>query len=245
MPPALSWHLPRRVCHHVCAMMSQLSTNVNKACPRQTYTWARTFKLTYFTTIKYEEYHTIIVYIQNVIWSMHFRSTKLNMTIMEVLSSIPAESTIIYRFLCGLYAFSCARASKFQQQIFISSEPVCSSKHTRVLKLTPVHSRWVVFWHNFCGMKWTWWVTGSWWCCLSLEVLSSILPGSTIIYRFLYSLYAFPCVRASKLNLHIFSTIFRGLCTYCAKLLNNDIMANGLSWWQRKESPILYTATWQ
>ena len=34
-------------------------------------------------------------------------------------------------------------------------------------------------------MKWTCWTTGSWWSCLSLEVVSSIPAGSTIIYRFL------------------------------------------------------------
>ena len=41
------------------------------------------------------------------------------------------------------------------------------------------------FWHNFSGMKRTCWTTGSWRCCLSLEGVSSILAGFTIIYRFL------------------------------------------------------------
>ena len=39
--------------------------------------------------------------------------------------------------------------------------------------------------HNFSGMKRTCCTTGSWQCCLSLEVMSSIPAGSTIIYRFL------------------------------------------------------------
>ena len=41
------------------------------------------------------------------------------------------------------------------------------------------------FLHNFSGMKRTCWTTGSWRCCLSLEVVSSIPAGSTIIYWFL------------------------------------------------------------
>ena len=72
-------------------------------------------------------------------------------------------------------------------------------RHTQVLKLTPVHSRRVVscqvqprachwscvFWHDFSDVKRTCWTTGSWRSCLSLEVVSSIPAGSTIIYRFL------------------------------------------------------------
>ena len=38
---------------------------------------------------------------------------------LEALTSIPARSTIIYRFLCGLHAFSCARASKLNHQICV------------------------------------------------------------------------------------------------------------------------------
>ena len=45
--------------------------------------------------------------------------------------------------------------------------------------------------------------TGSWRCCLSMEVVSSIPAGSTIIYRSFVGLYAFPCARASKLNQQI------------------------------------------
>ena len=41
------------------------------------------------------------------------------------------------------------------------------------------------FLHNFSGMKRTCWTTGSWRSCLSMEVVSSIPAGSTIIYRFL------------------------------------------------------------
>ena len=53
---------------------------------------------------------------------------------LEVVSSIPAGSTIIYRFLVGLYAFPCTRESKFNQQICISPTPGRSSilTHTGV-----------------------------------------------------------------------------------------------------------------
>ena len=68
-----------------------------------------------------------------------------------------------------------------------------------MLKLTPVHSRRVVScpvqpqacnWdcvlrHNFSCMKRMCWTTGIWRSCLSLEVMSSIPAGTTIIYRFL------------------------------------------------------------
>ena len=47
------------------------------------------------------------------------------------------------------------------------------------------------FRHNFSGMKGMCWTTGSWRSCLSLEVVSSIPVGSTIIYRFLHG---FICV---------------------------------------------------
>ena len=91
--------------------------------------------------------------------------------------------------------FYVLKANRFQP---CYSQSIVQNKHTWVLKLTPVHSRQVVscqveprtchwdcvFWHNFSGMKWTW-ITGSWQCCLSPEVMSLIPPGSTIIYWFL------------------------------------------------------------
>ena len=58
-------------------MTSQWYTNVNKARPRHTPTWRKTFKWTHFTTIsKHEWISTIIVYVHEVIWSMHFQSIK-------------------------------------------------------------------------------------------------------------------------------------------------------------------------
>ena len=46
----------------------------------------------------------------------------------------------------------------------------------------------------------TCWITDSWWCCLSLNVWSSIPAFSTTFFRFLCRLYAFPCARASTIN---------------------------------------------
>ena len=61
--------------------------------------------------------------------------------------------------------------------------------HARQIVSCPVQPRachWCcVLWRNFSGVKRTCWTTGSWGSCLSLEVVSSIPAGSTIIYRFL------------------------------------------------------------
>ena len=46
---------------------------------------------------------------------------------LEALTSIPARFTIIYRFLCRLHAFSCARASKLNHQIC-----VCACTYTYI-----------------------------------------------------------------------------------------------------------------
>ena len=100
----------------------------------------------------------------------------------------------------GLYAFPCARASKLNQQICISPAPGRSSKltHTGVeidtcafqtgCQLSSAATGMSLelrFWRDFSGVKRTCWTTGSWRSCLSLEVVSSIPAGSTIIYRFL------------------------------------------------------------
>ena len=103
-------------------------------------------------------------------------------------------------FFVGLYAFPCARASNLSQQICISPAPGRSSKltHTCVEIDTSTFqtgcqlynaasgmSLGLCFWHNFSDMKRTCWTTGSWRCCPSLEVVSSIPAGPMIIHRFL------------------------------------------------------------
>ena len=58
------------------------------------------------------------------------------------------------------------------------------------------------------GMKRTCWTTGSWRSCLSLEVVSSIPTGSTIIYRFLCGFICVSLCRSIKFkptNMHIAS----------------------------------------
>ena len=120
---------------------------------------------------------------------------------LEVVSSIPAWSTIIYGSFVGLYAFPCARASKLNQQICISPAPGRSSKLTHtgveidtmcipdrlsVVQCSHGHVIGVAFFRrDFSGVKRTCWTTGSWRSCLSLEVVSSIPAWSTIINRFL------------------------------------------------------------
>ena len=60
-------------------MTSQWYTNVNKARSRHAPTWRKTFKWTHFTTIlKREWISTVIVYVYEVIWSIHFHSIKWN-----------------------------------------------------------------------------------------------------------------------------------------------------------------------
>ena len=46
----------------------------------------------------------------------------------------------------------------------------------------------------------TCWTTRSWWCCLSLNILSSIPAWSTTFSRLLCRLNAFPCASVSKIN---------------------------------------------
>ena len=109
----------------------------------------------------------------------------------------------------NLQAFPCARASKLNEHICILPEPGRSSKstHTGVEIDTCAFQMGcqlssaamgmslglcgLFFLHSFSGMKRTCWTTGSWRCCLCLEVVSSIPTGSTMIYRFLSE---FKCV---------------------------------------------------
>ena len=97
---------------------------------------------------------------------------------LEVASSIPAWSTIMYRFLC----ISLCQSIKIKPtNMYIASAGV----HSRRVQVPVVQCRlghvigidiylWIVcFWHNFCGMKpvpgmkRTYW-SGIWRCCLSL-----------------------------------------------------------------------------
>ena len=60
-------------------MTSQWYMNVNKARPRHAPTWRKAFKWTHFPTISKREWiSTVIVYVYEVIWSIHFHSIKWN-----------------------------------------------------------------------------------------------------------------------------------------------------------------------
>ena len=58
------------------------------------------------------------------------------------------------------------------------------------------------FLHNFSGVKRSCWKTGSWWSCLSLEVVSSIPAGSTIIYWFLCRFICVSLCQSIKIKPH-------------------------------------------
>ena len=115
------------------------------------------------------------------------------------LSSIPAWSTKIYRFLCGFIWDSLCQTIKIKPtNMYIASARAQFKINTGVeidtcafqagCQLSSAASGMslkLCFWHNFSGMKRSCWTTGSWPSCLSLEVVSSISAGSTITYRFL------------------------------------------------------------
>ena len=122
---------------------------------------------------------------------------------LEVVSSIPDGSRIIYLLLCGLICVSLCQSIKINQEICISPAPGRTSKltHTGVeidtcafqtgCQLSSAATGMSLelrFWRDFSGVKRTCWTTGSWRSCPSLEVVSSIPDGSTIIYRFLCGL---------------------------------------------------------
>ena len=70
------------------------------------------------------------------------------------------------------------------------------------------------FFHNFSGVKRSCWTTGSWRSCLSLEVVSSIPAGSTIIYRFLWGFICVSLYQSIKIkptNIYIFDICERQL----------------------------------
>ena len=128
---------------------------------------------------------------------------------LEVVSSIPAWSTIIYRFLCGFICVSLCQSIKIKPtNMYVCMYVcmfVCMYAHTGVeidtmcipdrLSVVQCSHGHVIgvgfFWRDFSWVKCTCWTTGSWRSCLSLEVVSSIPAWFTIIYRFLCG---FTCV---------------------------------------------------
>ena len=157
---------------------------------------------------------------------------------LEVVSSIPTGSTKIYRFLHGCLCVSlCQNIKTKPTNMYIASAraqfkinthgcwnwPLCIPDGLSVVQCSLGHVIGIVFLHNFCGMKWTCWTHGSWQCCPSLEVVSLIPAGSTIIYRSFVGLYAFSCARASKLN----------QLSKCIEFRHDHQCLTLSSWWYR------------
>ena len=123
------------------------------------------------------------------------------------LTNIPAVSMIIYGFLCGFICISLCQSIKIKpRNMYITSTraqfkinthqfwnwQMCIPDRLLVVQCSLGHVIGIVFFlHNFSGTKRMCWTTGSWWSCLSLEVMRSIPAGSTIIYWFLWG---FICV---------------------------------------------------
>ena len=119
----------------------------------------------------------------------------------------PDGSPKVYRFLSGFICVSLCHSIQIKPtNMYIASARaqfkintdrcwnwhLCIPDGLSVVQCSLGHVIGIVyFWDNFSGMKRTWWTTGSWRSCLSLEVVSSISAGSTIIYRFLSE---FECV---------------------------------------------------
>ena len=141
------------------------------------------------------------------------------------MSSIPAWSTIIYRFLCGFICVSLCQSIKIKPtNMYIASARAQFKINThRCWNWHHVHSRQVVscpvqprarhwscvFWRDFSGVKRTCWTTGSWRSCLSLEVVSSIPAWSTIIYRFLCGFICVSLCQSIKIkptNIYIYTS---------------------------------------
>ena len=88
-------------------MTSQWYTNVNKARPRHAPTWRKTFKWTHFTTIsKRELISTVIVYVYEDIWSIHFHSIKWNYDNRIGESPWRSWCYLIYIITRGLWSYN-------------------------------------------------------------------------------------------------------------------------------------------
>ena len=143
---------------------------------------------------------------------------------LEVVSSIPTGSTLIYRFLCGFICVSLCKSIKINPQICISRAPERSSKliHTGVEITTCAFqpgcqlssAAWGMslgfwFWRNSGGMKRTCWTTGSSRCCLRLEVVSLIPAGFTFIRGFIcVSLCQSLNIKPPNMYMHIYHSGF-------------------------------------
>ena len=135
------------------------------------------------------------------------------------------------------YLISYAENLFENQQIYISPAPGRSSKLTYTgveidtcafqtgCQLSSADSGMSLelrFWRNLSVVKRTCWTTGSWRSCLSLEVVSSIPVGSTIIYRFLCGfICVFLCqsIKIKPTNMSVCLSASMYVCLYRDKCI--------------------------
>ena len=132
---------------------------------------------------------------------------------LEVISSIPAGSTIIHRFLCEFICVSLCQSIIIKPtNMYTASVEIDTCAFLMGCQLSNAasafHCALCIVLFDTISVAWTNVLTGSWRSCLSLEVMSSIPVGSTIIYRFLCG---FICVSLCQrmttkpINMHIAS----------------------------------------
>ena len=169
----------------------------------------------------YISYHLILLNIESMVYdSAHY---------VHILLSLRAKRSvcmyIIYRFLCGFICVSLYQGIKIKPtKMYIVSTraqfkinthgcwnwPLCIPDGLSVVQCS-LDRLDCVFLHTFGGMKRSCWSTGSWRCCLSLEVVSSIPAGSAIIHRFLcWFICVFLCqsIKIKQTHTHIYIYIY-------------------------------------
>ena len=123
-------------------------------------------------------------------------------------SSIPAGSTITYRFLCGFICVSLCQSVKIiPTNMYIASARaqfkinthrcwnwhLCIPDGLSVVQCSHGHVIGVAFfWRDFSGVKRTCWTTGSWRSCLSLEVADQRKHQSSATLAFLWGIHRWP-----------------------------------------------------
>ena len=156
-------------------MTSQWYTNVNKARPRHASTWRKTFKSTHFTTISKREWiSTVIVYVYEVIWSIHFHSIKWNYD--NRIGESPWRSwcyliCIITRGLCSYNArlfnddVTAIRVSYWRRREFPNYARLHRGRMTHICITRPQRINWNTVWYHYTMVHF-------------LKCLSYVLPVS-------------------------------------------------------------------
>ena len=96
-----------------------------------------------------------------------------------------------------------------------------------------------VFWRDFSGVRRACWTAGSWRSCLSLEVVSSIPAGSTIIYRFLCGFICVSLCQSIKIkptNMYVcmyvcmYVSMYVCMCVCVCVCVNHEIVRTKWYW---------------